>query len=329
MSNQKKYVITRVAQNNMKMCAPGKAPGDCAAILRDKGYVNLAFKMPIGGKIKKAFSTIIQVLRIRIMLPRRCKVVIQYPVTPYFVKLIGLCKKLSITILVHDIESIRVSGKMNADDVQSFGIADEIIVHSPAMKNLLERSGIDSSKVKILQYFDYLTTYENQEKRALGNEVCFCGNLNKSKVLIEKFAKQEGVHYNLYGAQKVENSNNISYMGGFSPEEISHIKGSWGLVWDGPSTDGCEGLLGEYLKINAPHKQSLYIAAELPLIVWSQSPSAVWVKEKKLGIVVENLNNLARELSKVTLSDYGAMLKNVKELSLLLRNGKNLGSIMD
>lgn len=325
----KKFVITRVAQDNMKMCAPGKAPGDCASILHEKGYADIVFKMPVGGKIKKALSTIFQTMRIRALLPRKCRVVVQYPVAPFFVKLIAFGKKLDVSILVHDIESIRVAGRMSADDIRSFCIANEIVVHTPTMKNLLVKFGVDSGKIKILHYFDYLTTKENQEKRFFSNEICFCGNLNKSKTLIEELAKQEGVHYNLYGAQKIENSENVSYMGGFAPEEISHIKGSWGLVWDGPSTDGCEGLLGEYLKINAPHKQSLYIAAELPLIVWSQSPSAVWVKERKLGIVVENLNNLARELSKVTLSDYGAMLKNVKELSLLLRNGKNLGSIMD
>lgn len=67
----------------------------------------------------------------------------------------------------------------------------------------------------------------------------------------------------MYGSSYFDSEKNVMYKGSFKPEQIDHIHGSWGLVWDGNSIEGCEGELGNYLKINAPHKISLYIAAEL------------------------------------------------------------------
>lgn len=329
MSIDFKYVITRAPQNNMQQCAPGKAPSDCAKILEKKGYKNILFKMPCGSAIKKGVSTLIQIIKIRRIIGNHSSVVVQYPIAPYFVWAISFLRNLNITILIHDIETIRAKGVIGKDDVRSFSLANKVIVHSEGMSHILQKNNISTTQIRILNYFDYLSNEHNLEDRCLSNTVCFCGNLNKSKELINKFSTQQNVSFNLYGAQKVNNSQNISYMGSFSPDNIAHIKGSWGLVWDGSSLDGCEGLLGEYLKINAPHKQSLYLAAEMPLIVWSQSPSAAWVKKKKLGIAVDSLTNLAEELAQVTPPEYEVMKKNVASISQVLRQGGNLSSVIE
>lgn len=42
---------------------------------------------------------------------------------------------------------------------------------------------------------------------------------------------------------------------------------SFGLVWDGNSMDTCTGNYGSYLRINDPHKVSLYLSSGLPIIV--------------------------------------------------------------
>ena len=50
----------------------------------------------------------------------------------------------------------------------------------------------------------------------------------------------------------------------------------------------CTGQYGEYLKINSPFKFSLYLAANRPVVVWSKSALASYVKEYKLGICVDS-----------------------------------------
>ena len=46
-----KFVITRIAQERFKMCAPGKAPSDCGKIFEINGFTNITFVMPQSGII--------------------------------------------------------------------------------------------------------------------------------------------------------------------------------------------------------------------------------------------------------------------------------------
>ena len=52
------------------------------------------------------------------------------------------------------------------------------------------------------------------------------------------------------------------------------MEGSFGLVWDGISVETCAGVYGEYLKVNNPHKTSLYLASGIPVIIWKE---AAWL----------------------------------------------------
>ena len=42
--------------------------------------------------------------------------------------------------------------------------------------------------------------------------------------------------------------NKYEYKGVFKPDIIGHLEGSWGLVWDGDSTETRSGTWGSYLK---------------------------------------------------------------------------------
>ena len=57
------------------------------------------------------------------------------------------------------------------------------------------------------------------------------------------------------------------------------MEGNWGLVWDGNSIDTCSGNFGEYLRLNAPFKFSLYLAAKRPVVVWRESAMAEYVRK--------------------------------------------------
>ena len=66
----------------------------------------------------------------------------------------------------------------------------------------------------------------------------------------------------------------------------------YGLVWDGSGKDEIEGGLGEYLRYNNSHKCALYLASGIPVIVWSRSGMANFVREHACGITIDRLGDL-------------------------------------
>lgn len=91
-----KYVITRTAKSNMKMCAPGKAPSDCGKILGEYGVKELFFSMPSTGTLKKCFYTLYWILKYRYTIKNKSIVFIQYPIAPRLVRLLTWRKNIYI-----------------------------------------------------------------------------------------------------------------------------------------------------------------------------------------------------------------------------------------
>ena len=111
------------------------------------------------------------------------------------------------------------------------------------------------------------------------------------------------------------------YCGRFTPDNVSYIKGGWGLVWDGDSLETCSGEKGEYLRYNSSHKISLYLAAGIPLVIWDQSSLAKWIKDKNIGICIHNISELEPLIQNTSDDEYKKMVYNVLEISKDIRNG--------
>ena len=130
-----------------------------------------------------------------------------------------------------------------------------------------------------------------------------------------------------YGKDTYKLSGNLTYKGFFDSEHVSNIEGSWGLVWDGDSIDTCDGIYGTYLRINSPHKLSLYIVSLLPIIIWEESALAGYVVEKGLGFTIKTINDIPNLLSKISSDDYKRLLENVKREREDLINGIHLKNV--
>ena len=139
------------------------------------------------------------------------------------------------------------------------------------------------------------------------------------------------MEWNLYGVgYEDQGEKNIHYFGSFLPEELpGALRGSFGLVWDGESADTCTGVYGEYLKINNPHKTSLYLAAGHPVIVWSQSAMADFVRENQVGIAVDSLNEVKEAIDQVSGEEYELMCRRAEKLSQKLRAGAYLKTALE
>ena len=112
------------------------------------------------------------------------------------------------------------------------------------------------------------------------------GNLRRHKAEYV-YRLPDSQKFNLYGVgYEKQNKNNICYHGSFDPDELPFVlEGSFGLVWDGDSAETCSGVYGQYLKVNNPHKCSLYLATGLPVIVWKESTVARIVKKQSLVLL--------------------------------------------
>jgi flagellar motor component MotA len=79
--------------------------------------------------------------------------------------------------------------------------------------------------------------------------------------------------------------------------------------------------MGDYLKFNASHKASLYIASGKPQIVWNESALAEFIVQNNLGIAVSSLEEIPQRLKSITDAKYTEILQNIKKFQQLVRNG--------
>lgn len=238
-------------------------------------------------------------------------------------------KHARITILIHDLNDLR--GMIYPEDMKImyslFNAAETIIVHTDSMKEYLVSKGVDAKKLCVLYTFDYLTD-DVVADRSYSKIVSFAGNLSKSTFLQNISVNDNDLKLYCYGANCNDNYSGIIYKGKFSPNNVSQIEGSWGLVWDGTSTDTCTGEFGDYLKYNSPHKVSLYIVAELPIIIWKEQALARYITERNLGITISSIDEISDKLSKVSESMYQEMRNNIKTEAALLRSGGHLSRFL-
>ncbi len=329
--------------------AGNKARSDVMRIADRLGYRHIILFRSGAPKIQVLFQLVRGCLNAILRTGRNENIFIQYPYYPPVVnkllfKTLGLGKKIKgfkMILLLHDVLGLRNDKLMTKEgqdflmaEVNQMMIFDNIICHNEKMKECLCRL-VPSDKYRILGPFDYLYS-GNPVSCAKGMpwKIIVAGNLEKEKCgYIYKLPILENIVFELYGSRYLEKNNensNVVYNGSFPPEElIKHLDGHFGLVWDGDSCDTNTGVYGQYLRYNNPHKFSLYIAAGIPLIVWSQSALADCVRENHLGICIESLKDLKNILDRITLDSYEAMVRAVGEYRKDVIAGNHLKLVLN
>lgn len=330
----KKIHILFAPQSLGQHNAWSKAPRDVTAILKRNGYETLRImtsdKFPF---IVKQLYNLWKISLAFLKIKSGSTCFIQYPFDAYIKYVLFLLKKNDIRtqILIHDIHSCRFHGELSSKEYKIFDSFDKIIVHTKAMKTLLVKHGISVDKIEVLYLFDYLVASNSILKDEYYFSICFAGNLKKS-MFLKKMNQLKNVYtkYYLYGNFDTElvESESFIYGGRFDPDNISNIKGKWGLVWDGDGLNKCSGSMGEYLKINASHKASLYLASQKPLIVWNQSALANFVEDNKLGITIDSLEDIEKELLELSEQQMDEIECNVLHFAKKITSGDMLSSIL-
>lgn len=331
--------------------AGAKAPDDIVSIARKRGMG--VFTIPVlPNKTSRIYILIWLFIictklwaRVFLTVKNGDIVVWQHPAygiryANYFIPWIKKRKKVTFVALIHDLESLREGiGSYDSKDQSRAKIADNsllskfdyVISHNKKMTAYLLEQGFESNKLINLGVFDYLDEgTPNLISRINDKSVIIAGNLSREKSAYIYDLKNLNVDLRLYGMFFEGDENDSAYKGTFRPDQlIEHLEGAFGLVWDGNSLEECAGNTGQYLKYNNPHKTSLYLAAQLPVIIWSQAALADFVEENGVGIVIDDLNHLEVTLAKVTDDQYTKMLDNIEKISKKVKAGHYFSVAMD
>ena len=268
--------------------------------------------------------------------------ILQFPLLWHSLKTLILTKllrkrKFKAYLLIHDIESLRNRSIKSFQDVKYAILhflqnktvlerVDGIIAHNDKMKAVLVQLGIPEEKIISLEIFDYLIPDYEVKKTYEKRTVLLAGNFDIKKA---KYARQlpDNPKFSIYGINFEEKNlpQNVHYNGAFSPDELPYyLEGGFGLVWDGDSPYTCSGMFGEYLKMNNPHKASLYLASGFPIIVWRQSALSDFVTKNNCGILVDSLFEIAERLDSISNDEYEVLIRNSKKIGDNIRNGHYL-----
>ena len=342
------YYIKEVNEfEDLKNTAGIKARDDVECILEKCGYKSIFIKsLNEERKSASKFMKLLWHFRVKKMWCKSADelkdgdvLLVQIPVIEHSLFLESAFKKIkkkgvNIIFVVHDLESLRFSNRKGIGIFMRLRVkiednilldADNIIAHNKKMANILRKKTKNNCNIVSLGLFDYLSNdikHENKERHALNKPVVIAGTLRKHKAKYV-YSLPNDLKYNLYGVgYEGKNDENIKYYGAFPPEELPNIiEGSFGLVWDGDSTDTCSGIYGRYLKINNPHKVSLYMASGIPVIIWKEAALADFILKNNCGFVIETLNDISKKIDSLSDDEYKEMLFNVNKIKTMVNEG--------
>lgn len=252
------------------------------------------------------------------------------------------------------------------EELAAVGLADYVLIPNRGTEEMLTKLGIASNLIPVGVWDYIMTEEQQkvleerrmeaengraaESKEAVMNvpdgetvaasqksptRIAFAGNLNKSRFL-PLMDIPSGISMELWGKLDEDKQAELlaaqgekcHYHGVLSSDEVPQAicTMDYGLVWDGEGRDEIAGGLGEYLHYNNSHKCALYLASGIPVIVWSKSGMAHFVREHACGVTIERLSEIEEQLAK---ADY----KKLKEQALLvseqLQEGYYLKRAMD
>jgi hypothetical protein len=332
----KKYELSQINKlpGYFKFNAGTKARIDVDEIYRMNGFT--VVYMPDIQKDKFLFwhlRRVLLALKIFFIIEPYSQVHIQHPAQGVIRQIIRLLKfkHIKTTLFIHDLDYFRYNNKHRKQkEIKLFKMVDELIVPTPSMVEEIRKNNV-KTPCKIMYLFDYLCNDQACLQEKDYRTIVFAGNMKKSPFLKKLTSDTTwDLKAYLYGATDdtfPENSV-FSYQGCFDPNDISNIKGAWGLVWDGDSIKTCQSNMGIYLRINASHKVSLYLASGKPIIVWDQSSLKDFVESHQIGISVSSLLDVPEKLNAISEATYEKFVENAQKIACKMKQGAFLSTCL-
>lgn len=312
--------------------AGSKAKMDIERIMEGLGFRNVGLGQGRFSNVVIAyFYTLFSVLKGVCCLHRGDLLVLQYPLKKYYAFVCNMAhwRGAKVITVIHDLGSFRRKKLTVKQEIERLDYSDYVIAHNEKMKRWLEDHGC-KALLGTLGIFDYFSlTVASMPEPSETFRVLYAGGLSlrKNAFLYEvgKYIRSS-YRFSLYGGgfeiDKVKGKEFFDYKGFVKSDDlIASAQGDFGLVWDGSSSSSCTGDFGEYLQYNNPHKASLYIRCNLPIIIWSKAALADFVRENGIGLCLDSLEELDAVLAALPSWQYQTMRKNVAAISNRLAKG--------
>ncbi|WP_348722443.1 galactofuranosyltransferase [Parabacteroides goldsteinii] len=313
--------------------AGNKAKTDIETILANLGYKNAGLAQThYSNKVIGFIMTLIGVLKVFFTISKNDCIVLQYPFKKYytFICHITHAKGGKVITIIHDLGTFRRKKLSAKKEIKRLNNSDYLVAHNCNMKNWLQTKKL-KKPIMELEIFDYLSSSKNNKNIKIKTSpirVIYAGSLGckKNKFLYKMDHIISEWQFELYGNgfdnNKITNKEHFNY-NGFVPSEqlIEDVCAHFGLIWDGDSISICSGNYGEYLKINNPHKVSLYIKCNLPLIIWKEAALASFVTNNQIGICINSLDELDSILPSISAETYDQMRENIKNINKKISSG--------
>ncbi|WP_195218204.1 hypothetical protein [Turicibacter sanguinis] len=321
-----KYYFTE--KNKQANNASNKAREDIEKIFGSERFFELDSYVNINSSSNPKFTVFKELYNLFNRLDNNDFLYIQYPYYSnskkiiWLIKILCMLKKINLVTIIHDLDSLRYQQEIEKE-ISFLNYSKYIISHNSKMSSWLKNNNCISTIID-LDIFDYILESDINLNNQRTTDIVFAGNLDKNKSEFVYNLKDINFSLNLYGPNFIKNVANsqFNYCGQYSPEKlIFHIEGKYGLIWDGDSLESCNGMMGEYTKYNNPHKLSMYVVAELPVICWSKMAIADFVKKNNIGFCIEKISDIDGFLEKISQEEYDKMLKNVLKLKSELIKG--------
>ena len=311
-----------------------KAKTDIEQTMQDLGFKNIGRSQTrYTGVVTGFFATLASMASAPFHLNKGDILVLQYPLKKYF-KIecrLAHARGAKVVVLIHDLGSFRRKKLTVKEEIDKLSLADYIIAHSDSMRDWLVEHGC-KVPVGVLGMFDFLSSTTAPKQPAIPEKpykVMYVGGLDYgyNAALYEMGQNAKNWSTVLYGGgfepEKVLPGCNIDYRGYINSDDlISSPGGDFGLVWYGSSKNGCEGIIGDYIRYIAPHKTSLYLRCEVPVIVWSGSGIADFVKREGIGLAIDSLDDLESIFAGMTADEYKSMKEKAAAIGSRLATGE-------
>jgi len=222
---------------------------------------------------------------------------------------------------IHDLDSLRQMNNTSArwSDQELLLRFDRVIAQNTRMADYIAGQGAKEEEIINLRLQDYLCT-DSIPERSLALSVCVAGRLGRKDSPYLHALPHSKLRWHLYGeGWKGRNKReDVTWYGG----KTEGLEGSFGLVWEGRSARTVTGASGAYMMLTSPRKASLYLSAGMPLIVWKWSALAEFVRENKLGLVVESIDAIPAAISALSADEYAGMAAAARAWGEKLRRGE-------
>lgn len=312
------YVLTRAYDTQH---AGAKAPADIRSISLALGFKPIDLPVvPVARfdrrNLKRYLLGPLKLLRLIARVRSTDIVLLQHPIVGRLEKRLirRLCGRCRTIALVHDLDIIRNQENLEYDDLTFLSHFDVIVSQNHKMQEYVADK-IPRARHVSIDLFDYLTTREAQVTWSASPERLYIiGNLNPEKAGYLYAIQGVKLPIWAYGpnceTQKLP--ARVAWKGVLDMHNPSFgaIDG-FGVVWDGVSADGLEGVWGRYLVYNTPHKLSMYMMLGMPVIVPSASAVAHFVVESGIGFAVESLHEADDLVASISPSAWDSLRQNV------------------